>query len=74
MIVYLVLILAAMLLADWKLGIICYAAAWIVYGLYYRNAMKYFGGTTGDLAGCFLTLCELFTACAVVVAGLVPGI
>lgn len=74
MAVYLVLILAALLLLDWKLGLICYAAAWIIYGLYYKNAMKYFGGTTGDLAGCFLTLCELFLACAVVTAVLIPGI
>ncbi|MBS6196241.1 MAG: adenosylcobinamide-GDP ribazoletransferase [Clostridiales bacterium] len=74
MFLYLALILAAMLALDWKLGAICFVTALIVYGLYYKKAMKHFGGTTGDLAGCFLTLCELFTACAVVLAVLIPGI
>lgn len=74
MVIYLILILAAMLLLDWKLGLICYVTGLIMYALYYRNSLKYFGGTTGDLAGCFLTLCELFTACAVVLAACIPGI
>ena len=74
MAVYLVLIFAAMMILDWKLGLICYGTALLVFWAYYRNAMKYFGGTTGDLAGCFLSLCELFMACAVVIAVLIPGI
>ena len=74
MAVYLVLIFAAMMILDWKLGLICYGTALLVFWSYYRNAMKYFGGTTGDLAGCFLSLCELFMACAVVIAVLIPGI
>lgn len=74
MVVYLVLIFAAMMILDWKLGLICYGTALLVFWAYYRNAMKYFGGTTGDLAGCFLSLCELFMACTVVIAVLIPGI
>lgn len=66
MYVYLIVIFAAMLAIDWKLGGIVYAVALLTYLGYYKKAMKYFGGTTGDLAGCFLSLCELFTACAAV--------
>ena len=51
MCVYLLILLAGMLLVDWKLGLLVYGIAILVYALYYRNAMKYFGGTTGDLAG-----------------------
>lgn len=74
LICYLILIFAGMMLLDWKLGLVCYAIAGLTYLAYYKKAMKYFGGTTGDLAGCFLSLCELFMACGVVVALLIPGI
>lgn len=69
--VYLVLLFAGMLLLDWKLGLVCYGAALLTYWAYYRKAMKYFGGTTGDLAGCFLCLCELFCACATALAAMI---
>ena len=70
MCVYLLILLAGMLLVDWKLGLLVYGIAILVYALYYRNAMKYFGGTTGDLAGCFLSLCEVFMACGAVLGAL----
>ena len=35
------------------------AAALLVFVYYYRMSRKKFGGTTGDLAGYFLQLCEL---------------
>ena len=70
MCVYLLILLAGMLLMDWKLGLLVYGIAILVYALYYRNAMKYFGGTTGDLAGCFLSLCEVFMACGAVLGAL----
>ena len=70
MCVYLLILLAGMLLVDWKLGLLVYGIAILVYVLYYRNAMKYFGGTTGDLAGCFLSLCEVFMACGAVLGAL----
>lgn len=46
MCVYLLILLVGMLLVDWKLGLLVYGIAILVYALYYRNAMKYFGGTT----------------------------
>ena len=70
MCVYRVVLLIGMLLVDWKVGLLVYAIAGLVYVLYYRNAMKYFGGTTGDLAGCFLSLCEVFMACGAVLGAL----
>ena len=53
MCVYLLILLAGMLLMDWKLGLLVYGIAILVYALYYRNAMKYFGGTTGTWLGAF---------------------
>ena len=74
MVFYLIFIFAAMMVLDWKPGLICYGTALLVFWGYYRKAMKYFGGTTGDLAGCFLSLCELLMACTTVIAVLIPGI
>lgn len=45
----------------------CAAAAFMLL-YYYRTAVRLFGGTTGDLAGWFLQLCELLTMAAVVLA------
>lgn len=43
------------------------AAAGALYGYYYHMACGKFGGTTGDLAGWFLTLCEFFMLLALFV-------
>lgn len=40
-------------------GLCMMAASLVAFGLYYRLSMKYFGGMTGDLAGCFVSACEL---------------
>lgn len=69
--VYLILLLAVLLALDWKLGLICFVTAWLVFWHYHHLAMKYFGGTTGDLAGYFVSLCELFCAFAVTVGSLI---
>lgn len=45
------------------------AAALLVFVYYYRVSQKEFGGTTGDLAGYFLQLCELAMLAAIVVSG-----
>lgn len=48
----------------------------LVFYWYYRMSMKQFGGITGDLAGCFLQICELasFGAAAVLLkTGLIGG-
>ena len=47
-----------------------------VFIWYYRMSVKQFGGVTGDLAGCFLQVCELagLAAAAVLLkAGLMGG-
>ena len=40
-------------------GVLCCVGALLMFFLYYKMAMKEFGGTTGDLAGWFLQNCEL---------------
>ena len=52
-------------------GIGCVISAGVVYGYYYRMAMKNFGGVTGDLCGYFLQVCELVMALVVVVVDIV---
>jgi adenosylcobinamide-GDP ribazoletransferase len=54
---------------DVKLGILCLLGAGISF-LYYRIlCVKQFGGTTGDVAGYFLQICELVMALFVVFGG-----
>jgi adenosylcobinamide-GDP ribazoletransferase len=50
---------ALMLWVSPAAGGAAFVAALLIFGWYYRFAMKNFGGTTGDLAGCFLCVCEL---------------
>ena len=47
-------------------GIVAFAAAVGFYFIYKRMAMQVFGGFTGDLAGWFLTVCELVILAAVI--------
>lgn len=56
-------------LLDWRLALILYGTAAAVYGYYYQLAMKQFGGTTGDIAGFFVQVCELAMACTVMLGG-----
>lgn len=55
-------------------GLVALAAAIGFYFMYKRIAMKVFGGFTGDLAGWFLTICELVMLAAVVVTERVMAI
>lgn len=48
-------------------GIAMVASAFLMFFYYYRMSMKKFGGITGDLAGFFLSICELVMALAVVI-------
>ena len=41
-------------------GVAVCATAVLVFMFYRYKAMKYFGGTTGDLSGYFLCLCEVW--------------
>ena len=58
-----------MLLADFR-AVIALAAALVWVFAYRRLVMKQFGGVTGDTAGFFLQLCELFVGAAVLLGGL----
>ena len=48
-----------MLYLSWKQAVIMILAALLVFLHYGRMSRKQFGGTTGDLAGYFLQICEL---------------
>ena len=41
----------------------------VIYAYYHHVAMKEFGGTTGDIAGFFVQVCELACACTVMLGG-----
>ena len=58
LIVYLVLLAALMLLIQPVWGAVTFVTTVLVFLFYKHKAMKYFGGTTGDLSGYFLCLCE----------------
>jgi adenosylcobinamide-GDP ribazoletransferase len=49
-------------------GLAAIAGAGLTFLWYYRMAMKNFGGINGDLAGCFLSVCELVMPLAIVAA------
>lgn len=56
---YLIILLILMIWIHPVLGAAAFAGAVLVF-LYYRHmALNYFGGTTGDLAGFFLCVCEV---------------
>lgn len=57
--VYLALLLAVMLWIQPVWGGAAFAAALLIFAYYHHMALKYFGGTTGDLSGCFICLCEV---------------
>ncbi|MCD7841676.1 MAG: adenosylcobinamide-GDP ribazoletransferase [Lachnospiraceae bacterium] len=50
------------------------AGAALAFAWYYYRAMKYFGGINGDLAGYFLTICELAMPAAMVAAASVLAV
>ena len=47
-------------------GAVIVTAALLVFFYYYKMSFKQFGGTTGDLAGYFLQICELVMLAVVV--------
>lgn len=62
LIVYLVILAVLMIFIQPIAGATAFLSSLLIF-LYYRHvAMKYFGGTTGDLSGFFLCLCEAGTA------------
>lgn len=68
---YLLLAAAGMLLWQPVYGAAALAGAGVTFLWYYRMAMKNFGGINGDLAGCFLSVCELVMPLFAVAAELV---
>lgn len=58
-----------LLTASVQMGVAVICTALLVFWYYHHMAMKQFGGMTGDLAGYFLQLCELFILAAVVFTG-----
>lgn len=69
MIGYMVLAAGLMVLTGGLCGMAGILAAACVFFYYRRVAIGEFGGVTGDLAGYFLQLCELFMALAAVACG-----
>lgn len=67
LIVYLVLLAALMLLIQPVWGAVTFVTAVLVFLFYKHKAMKYFGGTTGDLSGYFLCLCEAWMVLALAI-------
>nr|WP_296155524.1 adenosylcobinamide-GDP ribazoletransferase [uncultured Blautia sp.] len=61
LIIYLIFLLAADVYIQPIWGISAFITAILVFVFYRYKAMKYFGGTTGDLAGYFLCLCEVWS-------------
>lgn len=59
-IISLFILFAAMCRLNLLPGLVGICAAVIVFLFYYFKSNQYFGGITGDLAGYFLTLCELW--------------
>lgn len=59
---YLAAMLGFMLWIDPVLALAVSITCLIVYILHYRMVMKNFGGTTGDLNGCLICLCEVSIA------------
>lgn len=58
-----------MLLSDVRRGSLAIVAALVVFFLCRRMAYRKFGGTTGDIQGFFLQMCELVMAYSVVLGG-----
>lgn len=56
--VYLCFILAGYLLTSLGKGAAVFCLQFFVFFLYRKMALRYFGGTTGDVAGFFLCVCE----------------
>ncbi len=71
MLVYLLLSVTGLLLADPIRGAAVIVVNALVFLWYRLMSMKQFGGVTGDLAGCFVTVAELGT---VLVLALLAGV
>lgn len=71
LLVMFVAVAALMLLVSPVQGVLAVASALLVFLWYHHMAMKYFGGTTGDLSGFFLCICEVVMALVLALSGVV---
>lgn len=69
MVCYIAVCLLLMIVVCGLRGAVGFAAALAAFGYYRWMSYRKFGGTTGDLAGFFLQVCELAMAAAVVTVG-----
>ena len=76
LIIWAVLCASALLYLGWLRGNIAIAGAaaamassLLVFAWYYVTSKRKFGGTTGDLAGYFLQICEFAMLAVIVLAG-----
>lgn len=74
LLVYLILLFALMVWIHPVCGIAAFVTAVLIFFYYRHMAMKYFGGTTGDLAGFFLCLCEVGMALVLAVVSNFTGV
>lgn len=68
LIIWAVLCAGLMVLLSWKQAVGAIGASLLVFLYYYRMSRNKFGGTTGDLAGYFLQVCELAALAGIVIA------
>lgn len=71
---YIIIGAAAMIWLQPVCGGAAVAGAALTFLWYYRMAMKNFGGINGDLAGCFLSVCELTMPLAMAAAELLTNV
>ena len=64
LVIYLVILATVMIWIQPVWGAFMFVTALLVFAFYRHKAMKYFGGTTGDLAGWFLQKCEIWMLAA----------
>lgn len=68
MVLYIIVCAALMCYFEPLYGSVGVLGAAISFAYYYYTAKKHFGGTTGDVAGYFVQVCELVIPCVVLVA------
>ena len=68
LVLYVILAAGVMIFAGGVPGVAAVLAAGGVFLYYARMTRRIFGGMTGDLAGYFLQLCEIWMAAAAVIA------
>lgn len=64
-----ILLAAGMIRIHPVKGILAAVTALLVFWWYHHTAIKYFGGTTGDLSGFFLCICEVVMALVLALTG-----